>query len=91
MENLTENDFYRVPFKDALEMVSRMSVFISKGIAYVPKTSLQEIVSKVFRDQLRESLNFFQIHRATAISFNERIKNLLNSLPNKYLGNDFST
>ena len=47
---MTENDFYRVPFKDALDMVGKMSVFIKKGIAYVHKDSMQEIVSKVFKD-----------------------------------------
>ena len=48
--------YLKVPFKEALSLVSRRQVFIDKGIAYVPVKELTSIASAHFRARLASEL-----------------------------------
>ena len=49
-------NYLKVPFKEALSLVARRQVFISKGIAYVPVKELTSIASAHFRARLASEL-----------------------------------
>jgi DNA primase large subunit len=51
----------RVPFKEALSLVGKRSVFLHKGIAYVPINSLQSIACAHFR--LKLSLELIKAYK----------------------------
>jgi len=72
-------------------MVAKTNVYISNGIAYVPKINLIDILLKIFKEKLTEDLNLFNIHRTNSLANDERIKIFLNNLPNSYLGKDYNT
>jgi DNA primase large subunit len=50
------SNFIKVPFKDALGLVARRQVFISKGTAFVPMGELNSIASNQFRARLAQEL-----------------------------------
>lgn len=50
------SEYVRVPFKEAISLVSRRAVFLRDGIAYVPTKELQLIASAHFRARLSGEL-----------------------------------
>ena len=65
-------------------------MFLHKGIAYVPKINVIDILSKIFKEKLKKELMIFNEKREMAVQNDERIKVFLNQLPNQYLGKDYS-
>jgi DNA primase large subunit len=55
-DNQRPGQFLRVPFKEALSLVGKRSVFLHKGIAYVPINQLQSIACSHFRQKLSHEL-----------------------------------
>ncbi len=49
--------FVKVPFKEAISMVGRRSVFINAGIAFVPIVELKQIAVAHFRAHISQELN----------------------------------
>lgn len=73
--------FLRVPFKEALSLVGKRSVFLHKGIAYVPINQLQSIASAHFRCKL--SLELVKAYKyLPTILKDQRIQSMLLALSN---------
>jgi hypothetical protein len=51
-----KQDFYKVPFTDVLPLVSKRSVYLEGGFAYVPRSQLAHIVQGAFRAHLSREL-----------------------------------
>ena len=49
-------DYLKVPFKEAINLVGRRQVFIHKGIAYVPLKELYSIAAAHFRTRMSQEL-----------------------------------
>ena len=45
-------EYYKVPFMDVLPLVSRRSVYLENGFAYVPRNQLATLVQGAFRTKL---------------------------------------
>jgi DNA primase large subunit len=73
--------YLRVPFKEALNLVSKRSVFLHKGIAFVPINQLQSIASSHFRMKL--SIELVKAYKyLPAILKDQRIQSMLLALSN---------
>ncbi|KPP73838.1 hypothetical protein Z043_107049 [Scleropages formosus] len=51
-----EQDFYKVPFQDALDLVRMRKVFVKDGFAYVPHQDIVTIVLNDYRTRLSKAL-----------------------------------
>jgi len=54
--NYNTTDYYKVPFMDVLQLVSRREVYLEGGHAYVSRTKILSIVEGKFRTVLSKSL-----------------------------------
>jgi hypothetical protein len=54
--NYNTTDYYKVPFMDVLQLVSRREVYLEGGHAYVSRTKIISIVEGKFRTVLSKSL-----------------------------------
>lgn len=50
------NNIYRVPFTQALDLVQHRQVFVKKGMAFIPETRLLSLVTARFRTNLSRQL-----------------------------------
>lgn len=50
------NNIYRVPFTQALDLVQHRQVFVKKGMAYIPESKLLSLVTARFRTNLSRQL-----------------------------------
>ncbi|XP_069462283.1 DNA primase large subunit isoform X3 [Ambystoma mexicanum] len=53
---IDEQEFYKVPFQDALDLVRPRKVFLRKGFAYIPHQEIITIVLNDFRTKLSKAL-----------------------------------
>jgi DNA primase large subunit len=72
-------DFYKVPFMDVLPLVSKRTVYLEKGFAYVPRTQLATLVQGAFRAKLSKDLAV-AYKSANLIQSDERIAPLVRNL-----------
>jgi DNA primase large subunit len=87
--NFSELRFYKVPFTQALDLISSRSVYLTEGYAYVPIPKLVSILVARFRTHLSREL----IHAANMfahVSADPRIGPLLKNMNKQYIGNDYS-
>jgi len=83
--NATE--YYRVPFVQALELVSKRECFVEKGFAYVPLGRIVSIVAAKFRATLSKSLALAAgVFGQVANDESSRIGPLLKSMNSQYTG-----
>ncbi|KAG7368078.1 DNA primase, large subunit [Nitzschia inconspicua] len=52
----SNNNIYRVPFTQALDLVQHRQVFVKKGTAYIPESKLLSLVTARFRSNLSRQL-----------------------------------
>ncbi|KAI8917954.1 eukaryotic and archaeal DNA primase, large subunit-domain-containing protein [Entophlyctis helioformis] len=87
LEALRGTVFYRVPFEQVVELVSRRSVLIIGGSAFVPEHDRAILVVNAFRDNLMANL----IATAKALprlDEDDRLIPVLDSLGRQHMGND---
>ncbi|KAI4896590.1 hypothetical protein NFI96_018221, partial [Prochilodus magdalenae] len=58
---VVEQDFYKVPFQDALDLVRTRKVFLQGGYAYIPHQDIVTIVLNDFRTRLSKALAYRQV------------------------------
>eukprot|EP00946_MAST-07B_sp_MAST-7B-sp1_P004343 g4343.t1 len=75
----SRQDFYRVPFTDVLPLVSKRTVYLEDGFAYVPRSQLATIVQGAFRAHLSRELAVAYKSMAL-IQSDERIAPLVRNL-----------
>lgn len=84
-----EQDFYKVPFQDALDLVRTRKVYLKEGYAYIPHDDIVTIVLNDFRTRLSKALAL-TARSLPAVHSDERLQPLLNHLSHSYLGQDYS-
>uniref|UniRef100_A0A1A8EWW6 DNA primase large subunit n=1 Tax=Nothobranchius korthausae TaxID=1143690 RepID=A0A1A8EWW6_9TELE len=84
-----DQDFYKVPFQDALDLVKTRKVFLKEGYAYIPHQDIVTIVLNDFRTRLSKALAL-TARSLPAVHSDERLQPLLNHLSHAYLGQDYS-
>mmetsp|Transcript_14158 Transcript_14158/g.21751 ORF Transcript_14158/g.21751 Transcript_14158/m.21751 type:complete len:499 (-) Transcript_14158:21-1517(-) len=83
--------FYKIPFSQALELVSSRQVYVHKGYAYVPTQKLVSTITARFRSQVSGSLVRASAAFDDAIAGDEgRIGPLLKNMNQTYTGKDYS-
>ncbi|XP_063047938.1 DNA primase large subunit [Engraulis encrasicolus] len=86
---LVEQDYYKVPFQDALDLVRSRKVFLKGGYAYIPHQDIISIVLNDFRTRLSKALAL-TARSLPAVQSDERLQPLLNHLSHAYVGQDYS-
>ncbi|XP_036430322.1 DNA primase large subunit [Colossoma macropomum] len=86
---VVEQDFYKVPFQDALDLVRMRKVFLQGGYAYIPHQEIVTIVLNDFRTRLSKALAL-TARSLPAVQSDERLQPLLNHLSHAYVGQDYS-
>ncbi|KAL7533420.1 hypothetical protein ACHAXR_008736 [Thalassiosira sp. AJA248-18] len=80
-------EYYRVPFIQALELVSRRECYVERGYAYVPLVRIVSIVAAKFRASLSKSLALASgVFGQVAHDEAARIGPLLKSMNSQYTG-----
>ncbi|KAM9726242.1 DNA primase large subunit [Menidia menidia] len=85
-----DQEFYKVPFQDALDLVRTRKVYLKAGYAYVPHQDIVTIVLNDFRTRLSKALAL-TARSLPAVHSDERLQPLLNHLSHAYVGQDYST
>nr|XP_057915095.1 DNA primase large subunit [Doryrhamphus excisus] len=84
-----DQDFYKVPFQDALDLVRTRKVYLKAGYVYIPHQDIVTIVLNDFRTRLSKALAL-TARSLPAVHSDERLQPLLKHLSNAYLGQDYS-
>uniref|UniRef100_A0A6Q2WZJ1 DNA primase large subunit n=1 Tax=Esox lucius TaxID=8010 RepID=A0A6Q2WZJ1_ESOLU len=84
-----DQDFYKVPFQDALDLVRTRKVYLKEGFVYVPHMEIVTIVLNDFRTRLSKALAL-TARSLPAVQSDERLQPLLNHLSHAYVGQDYS-
>ncbi|KAI1894728.1 hypothetical protein AGOR_G00118740 [Albula goreensis] len=84
-----EQDFYKVPFQDALDLVRLRKVFLRQGYAYIPHQDIVTIVLNDFRTRLSKALAL-TARSLPVVQSDERLQPLLSHLSHAYVGQDYS-
>ncbi|CAN9499901.1 unnamed protein product [Ophioblennius macclurei] len=82
-------DFYKVPFQDALDVVRLRKVYLKAGYVYIPHQDIVTIVLNDFRTRLSKALAL-TARSLPAVHSDERLQPLLNHLSHAYVGQDYS-
>ncbi|XP_017268330.1 DNA primase large subunit [Kryptolebias marmoratus] len=82
-------EFYKVPFQDALDLVRTRKVYLKDGFAYIPHQDIVTIVLNDFRTRLSKALAL-TARSLPAVHSDERLQPLLNHLSHAYVGQDYS-
>ncbi|XP_053314830.1 DNA primase large subunit [Spea bombifrons] len=90
LTKLEENEFYKVPFQAALDLVRPRKVFLSQGFAYIPHKDIVIIILNDFRAKLSKALAL-SARSLPVVQSDERLQPLLNHLSHSYIGQDFSS
>ncbi|XP_011270829.1 primase, variant [Capsaspora owczarzaki ATCC 30864] len=87
-QDILSEDYFKLPFLAALELVRSRRVYLQGGAVYVPRRELVSILSGVYRSRLSSALA--QTSRALPnLEEDERLVPLLNALAKQYLGSDY--
>ncbi|KAI4812461.1 hypothetical protein KUCAC02_023847 [Chaenocephalus aceratus] len=84
-----DQDFYKVPFQDALDLVRLRKVYLKAGYVYIPHQEIVTIVLNDFRTRLSKALAL-TARSLPAVHSDERLQPLLNHLSHAYVGQDYS-
>ncbi|XP_035461639.2 DNA primase large subunit isoform X1 [Scophthalmus maximus] len=84
-----DQDFYKVPFQDALDLVRTRKVYLKAGYVYIPHQDIVAIVLNDFRTRLSKALAL-TARSLPAVHSDERLQPLLNHLSHAYVGQDYS-
>lgn len=80
-------EYYKVPFVQALELVSRRQCYVERGYAFVPLGRIVSIVAAKFRVALSKSLSLASgVFGQVTHDEKGRIKELLESMNSQYTG-----
>jgi DNA primase large subunit len=87
--NLITSDFYKVPYTQALSLVSKREVFLQAGFAYVPLNRLVSTIVARFRTSLARALSEAN-NMSSVVRSDSRIEPLLKGMKKANLAGDFS-
>lgn len=84
-----DQDFYKVPFQDALDLVKMRKVYLKAGYVYIPHQDIVTIVLNDFRTRLSKALAL-TARSLPVVHSDERLQPLLSHLSHAYVGQDYS-
>uniref|UniRef100_A0A3Q3W1N1 DNA primase large subunit n=1 Tax=Mola mola TaxID=94237 RepID=A0A3Q3W1N1_MOLML len=84
-----DQDFYKVPFQDALDLIRTRKVYLKAGYAYIPHQDVVTIILNDFRTRLSKALAL-TARSLPAVHSDERLQPLLSHLSHAYVGQDYS-
>mmetsp|Transcript_82201 Transcript_82201/g.232734 ORF Transcript_82201/g.232734 Transcript_82201/m.232734 type:complete len:376 (-) Transcript_82201:212-1339(-) len=88
--NISNTDFFKVPFAQALDLVAKRKVLVKGGMAYVPSSNVTSIVVARFRTNLSKSL-LVAAQSFGAVAGDPRVGPLLQGVHRQYVGDqDFA-
>jgi len=87
---LITTDFYKVPYTQALSLISHREVFLKAGFAYVPLSKLVSTIVARFRTSLARALAEATNQFDMVTSSDPRIGPLLKNMNKQYMGRDFT-
>jgi DNA primase large subunit len=87
---LITTDFYKVPYVQALSLLSKREVFLKAGFAYVPLNRLVTTIVARVRTSLARALAEAVSQFEMVTSADPRIGPLLKNMNKQYTGRDFS-
>jgi len=85
-----EMNYFRVPFEQALDLITRRQVFVHDGFAFVPRERLINLLQRRFREQLSRALALAAKAMPRVLS-DARLMPLLKNISRQYLGKDYGT
>ncbi len=88
-QNLLATDFYKIPYTQALSLITKREVYLQAGYAYVPINRLVSTIVARFRTSLARSLNE-AFNMSGVVKSDSRLEPLLKGMKKANLGNDFS-
>ncbi|XP_046884567.1 DNA primase large subunit [Hypomesus transpacificus] len=84
-----EQDIYKVPFQEALDLVRSRRVYLKAGYVYIPHQDIITIVLNDFRTRLSKALAL-TARSLPVVQSDERLQPLLSHLSHAYVGQDYS-
>jgi len=85
---VNDDDFYKVPWLEAMDLVRARRVLVRAGAAYIPREELMSLVVGVFRQQLSHNL-VLTCRALPALEEDRRLVSLLQNMDKRYTGEDF--
>merc|ERR1719193_1338136 len=87
---VNDDDFYKVPWLEAMDLVRVRRVLVRAGFAYIPREEIMSLVVGVFRSQLSHNL-VLTCRALPVLEEDRRLVNLLQNLDKRYTGEDFGS
>ncbi|XP_030054854.1 DNA primase large subunit isoform X2 [Microcaecilia unicolor] len=87
---LEDQEFYKIEFWNAADLVRTRKVYVWEGFAYIPFQEIVIIILNDFRTKLSKALAL-SARSLPVVQSDERLQPLLNHLSHSYLGQDYST
>uniref|UniRef100_A0A3B4A007 DNA primase large subunit n=1 Tax=Periophthalmus magnuspinnatus TaxID=409849 RepID=A0A3B4A007_9GOBI len=84
-----DQDIYKVPFQDALDLVRTRKVYLKAGYVYIPHQDIVTIVLNDFRTRLSKAMAL-TARSLPIVHSDERLQPLLSHLSHAYVGQDYS-
>jgi len=87
---VADEDFYKVPWQEAMDLVRSRRVLVRAGFAYIPRSELMSLVVGVFRSRLSHNL-VLTCRALPVLEEDKRLVNLLQNMDKRYTGEDFGS
>ena len=92
LSEFRDRTYYKIPFTQALDLISSRQVYVKRGYAYVPTKKLVSTIAARFRAQVSGSLTRASSAFHDALAGDEhRIGPLLKNMNQCYTGKDFTS
>merc|ERR1719369_2291628 len=89
-QKVNYENFYRVPWTEAADLVRARKVLIKGGMAYIPGSELLSLVVGVFRAKLSHNL-VLTCRALPVLEEDARLVNLVQNLDKRYTGEDYGS
>ena len=70
-------EIYTVNFEHALSLIEKRNYYLNKGLVYIPKSQISELLSTIFKEKLLKTINKISQNRENLL-YDSRIRNLIN-------------
>jgi len=85
---LADEEFYKVPWQEAVDLVRARRVLVRHGFAYIPREELLSLVVGVFRSRLSHNL-VLTCRALPVLEEDDRLVSMIQNLDKRYTGDDY--
>lgn len=82
-------EYLKIPFEDAISMMSEHRVIIKQGYGYIPRKFYLNLVRLLFGRNLRQEMTQIGEYLMEIVSKDERLKKLIDTIPKMAITKDF--